>query len=147
MAGISVIVAAGLCALLSASVMNAAEKETYKVVVNAANPETTISTERLSALFLRNVRKWSSGMAVLAVDQSITAPARIAFSKDVFDQPVVAIQNYWADQMAHGREGPPPGKASDRDVVAYVDANPGAIGYVSSETLLAARTKVLKITR
>jgi hypothetical protein len=49
--------------------------------------------------------------------------------------------------MAHGREGPPPGKASDRDVVAYVDANPGAIGYVSPETLLAGRTKVLKITR
>jgi ABC-type phosphate transport system substrate-binding protein len=141
------IVAAGLCALLSASVVDTAEKQAYQVIVNTANPETTVSTERLSALFLRNVRKWSSGMAVLAVDQSITAPARIAFSKDVFDQPVVAIQNYWADQMAHGREGPPPGKASDRDVVAYVDANAGAIGYVSPETILTARTKVLKITR
>ena len=43
----------GVGALLSASIVGAAEQETYKVIVNAANPETTISTERLSALFLK----------------------------------------------------------------------------------------------
>jgi ABC-type phosphate transport system substrate-binding protein len=143
----AVVLTVGLGALLSARVLGTAEKEAYKVIVNVANPETTISTERLSTLFLKNVRKWTNGTPVLPVDQSTTAPARIAFSKDVFDQPVMAIQSYWQDQMAHGREGPPPGKGSDREVMAYVETNVGAIGYVSPESILSARTKALKVTR
>ena len=143
----AVILMAGLGAFQSAMALGAAEKEAYKVIVNAANPETTISTERLSTLFLKNVRKWANGTPVLPVDQSITAPARIAFCKDVFDQPVVAIQSYWQDQMASGREGPPPTKGSDLEVMAYLEANVGAIGYVSPTATLSERTKVLKVTR
>jgi ABC-type phosphate transport system substrate-binding protein len=143
----AVILTLGLGALASVGVVGAAEKETYKVIVNVANPETTVSTERLSTLFLKNVGKWPNGVPVLPVDQSTTAPVRIAFSKDVFDQAVMAIQSYWQDQIRQGLEGPPPGKASDRDVVAYVEANAGAIGYVSLETVLPARTKALKVTR
>jgi ABC-type phosphate transport system substrate-binding protein len=143
----AVILAVGLGALLSARVSGTAEEETYKVIVNAANPETTISRERLSTLFLKNVRKWTNGTPVLPVDQSIKAPVRVAFSKDVFDQPVVAIESYWRDEMARGREGPPPGKGSDQEVTAYVEANVGAVGYVSPRAILPARTKILKVTR
>lgn len=132
----------GLGSLLSP----AAEKQTCKVIVNAASPETTISTERLSSIFLKNVTKWANGTAALPVDQSLTSPARVAFSKDVFDQPVVAIQAYWQEEIAQGRQGPPPVKASDAEVTAFVAANVGAIGYVSADTILPGNTKVLKVT-
>jgi ABC-type phosphate transport system substrate-binding protein len=136
----------GLGVLPSAGLLTAAEKQTYKVIVNAANPETIISTERLSSIFLKNVTKWGNGTPALPVDQSLTSPARIAFSKEVFDQPVVAIQGYWQEEIAQGREGPPPVKASDREVAAFVAANLGAIGYVAADAILLEKTKVLKVT-
>jgi ABC-type phosphate transport system substrate-binding protein len=136
----------GLGVLPSSSLLPAAEKQTYKVIVNAANPETTISTEQLSSVFLKNVTTWANGTPALPVDQSLTSPARVAFSKDVFDQPVVTIQAYWQEEIAQGRKGPPTVKASDREVAAFVAANLGAIGYVSADTILPENTKVLKVT-
>jgi ABC-type phosphate transport system substrate-binding protein len=136
----------GLGGVLSSGLWAAADKQTYKVIVNAANPETTISTEQLSTIFLKNVTKWANGTPALPVDQSLTSPARVAFSKDVFDQPVVAIQAYWQEEIAQGRERPPPVKASDREVAAFVAANLGAIGYVSADTILPGNAKVLKVT-
>jgi ABC-type phosphate transport system substrate-binding protein len=144
MAGILLL---GLGAVSSSGPLPAAEKQTYKVIVNAANPETTISTERLSSIFLKNVTKWANGSPALPVDQSLTSPARAAFSKVVFDQPVVAIQAYWQQEIAEGREGPPLVKASDREVAAFVAANPGAIGYVSADAILPENTRVLKVTQ
>jgi ABC-type phosphate transport system substrate-binding protein len=136
----------GFGGVLSPGLWAAADKQTCKVIVNVANPETTISTEQLSSIFLKNVTTWANGTPALPVDQSLTAPARVAFSKDVFDQPVVAIQAYWQEEIAQGRKGPPPVKASDREVTAFVAANLGAIGYVSADTILPEHTKVLKVT-
>ncbi len=140
------ILVAGLGGVLSSGLWAAADKQTYKVIVNAANPETIISTEQLSSIFLKNVTKWANGTPALPVDQSLTSPARVAFSKDVFDQPVVAIQAYWQEAIAQGREGPPPVKALQGEVTAFVAANPGAIGYVSADTILPGNTKVLRVT-
>ncbi|HXB56542.1 MAG TPA: substrate-binding domain-containing protein [Vicinamibacteria bacterium] len=140
------ILAFGLGGLFTPGLRAATDKPTCKVIVNAANPETTISTERLSSIFLKNVTKWDNGTPALPVDQSLTSPARIAFSKEVFDQPVVAIQAYWQEEIAKGREGPPPVKASDQEVTAFVAENPGAIGYVAAATTLPGSTKVLKLT-
>jgi ABC-type phosphate transport system substrate-binding protein len=140
------VLAFGLGGLFSSGLCAATDKPTYKVIVNAENPELTISTERLSSIFLKNVTKWANGTPALPVDQSVTSPARLGFSKEVFDQPVVAIQAYWQEEIAKGREGPPPVKGSDQEVAAFVAANPGAIGYVSAETTLPGNTKVLKVT-
>src|SRR5258708_12442556 len=106
----------GLGGLLAPGLGAAADQQTCKVIVNAANPETTIPSERLSSIFLKNVTKRANGTPALPVDQSLTSPTRVAFSKEVFDQPVVAIQAYWQEEIAQGREGPPPVKASDHAV-------------------------------
>jgi ABC-type phosphate transport system substrate-binding protein len=133
--------------LLSPGPLATKDNPTCRVIVNAENPETTISTERLSSIFLKNVTQWGHGTAILPVDQSLSSPARAAFSKEVFDQPVVAIQAYWQEEIAKGRAGPPPVKASDQEVTAFIAANPGGIGYVSADTTLPGNTKVLKVTK
>ena len=43
-----------------------------------------------------------------------------------------AIAAYWNALIFSGRELPPLEKATDADVIAYVRATPGAIGYVSA---------------
>ena len=44
-----------------------------------------------------------------------------------------AVANYWQRQIFSGRGTPPPIKESDAEVIAFVAANPGAIGYVSAD--------------
>jgi ABC-type phosphate transport system substrate-binding protein len=139
------ILTAGLLVILCLRV-SGAEKPAFKIIVNTANPESTITMEQLSALFLKNASRWSNGAVVLPVDQSVTAPARVAFSRDVFGQDVLMIQTYWQGEIAARRPGPPPVKASDQDVMAYVETNAGAIGYVSQAATLQPGLKLLKVT-
>lgn len=140
------ILTAGLLAILCSWRISGAERTAYKVVVNTANPESTITMEQLSALFLKNTSRWSNGTEVLPVDQSVTAPVRTAFTRDVFGQDVLMIQTYWQGEIAARRPGPPPVKASDQDVMAYVETNAGAIGYISQAATLPPRLKPLKVT-
>ena len=54
---------------------------------------------------------------------------------------------YWQKMIFSGREVPPPEKTSSAEVVAYVRANRGAIGYVAADAALGAGVRVLKIER
>lgn len=47
-------------------------------------------------------------------------------------RPVTAVETFWQQQLFSGKELPPAVKASDDDVVAFVKAAPGGIGYVSA---------------
>lgn len=105
--------------------------EGFQVIVNAANPTSSLPKDQLSRIFMKKVQKWESGQAIAAVDQDQGSAARSAFSKAVLGKPVSAVASYWQQQIFAGREVPPAEKATDAAVVAFVKANPGAVGYVS----------------
>ena len=111
----------------------AAAADSYKVVANSANPVTSLDRREVSALFLRRASRWDDGTPVLPVDGP-ESPARESFSKDVHGKKTTAVRSYWLQVIFSGRGVPPPEKASDKDVIAYVKAHPGAIGYVSTIT-------------
>jgi ABC-type phosphate transport system substrate-binding protein len=100
-------------------------------VVNGANPVTALPRDLASKMFLKKVQTWESGLAVAPVDREQGSPVRAAFSKAVHGKPVSAVVSYWQQQIFSGREVPPPERTSDAAVIAFVRANPGAIGYVS----------------
>ena len=120
-----------------------AAAESYKVVVNNANPATALDRREVSALFLRRASRWSDGTPVLPVDGPDSAP-RESFSKDVHGRKTAAVKSYWLQVIFSGRGVPPPEKTSDKDVIAYVKANSGAIGYVSA-TAAVDDLKVLTV--
>jgi ABC-type phosphate transport system substrate-binding protein len=128
---------------LTASV--GAEELAYKLVVNAANPQKAVTRKQVSAFFLKKQPSWPDGTAVSPVEQSAASPIRAAFSKQVVGQSIGAVLNYWQQQIFSGRDVPPPVKGSDQEVMAFVQANRGAIGYVSLGTTPLDGTKVLKI--
>lgn len=107
-----------------------ASAQAFAVVVNAANPVQAVSRDQLAKIFLKKAT-WASGVATAPVDLPEDAPARAAFSKIVHKRSVGAVKSYWQQQIYAGRAVPPPEKATDEEVLAYVRANPGAIGYVS----------------
>lgn len=120
-------------ALLHASVIGAIDMHSdprVVVVVNAANPVRTLTRERVSKIFLREVIAWDDGAEILPVDQIDKSPAHVVFTREVLDRSVIALKRYWQERIFSGNESPPPDRVTDDDVLTYVRSNTGAIGYV-----------------
>lgn len=133
-------------ALIAAAVPMHAADPGFKVVVNSSNTTTSISKEQLSRCFMKQTNTWINGTPVLPVDQVASSQVRIEFSSAVHDRDVNAVKSYWQRQIFSGRGVPPPEKATDDEVLVFVSANPGAVGYVSNDTTIGAGVKVLEVT-
>jgi hypothetical protein len=99
----------------------------------------------VSDLFLKVVTKWPKGVAALPVDQSSTSKIRVSFSTEVLGRTPLSIQSYWQQLIFSGREAPPAVKLSDAEVIAFVEANAGAVGYVSDGAILGPRAKAIEV--
>ena len=107
-----------------------------KVIVNVDNNVTTISSDQVSRYFLKKSKKWDSGQSVKPVDLNQKNDTRETFTDNVHGKSISAIKAFWQKRIFTGKGVPPVEKKSDKDVIAYVRANPGAIGYVSSKANL-----------
>ena len=117
----------------------------FKVVVNASNPTSALTREELGRLFLKKSTAWPGGKPALPIDQPTSVEARHAFSKDILHQGTNDVAAYWNRMIFSGRGTPPSTKPSDADVIAYVRANPGAVGYVAADAPLGEGVKLLKV--
>jgi len=135
-------------ALLAVALIGAGRRPVVKVVVivNSANPVSTMRREQVARMFLREVPAWDNGEEILPVDQLERSPSRITFARDVQGQTVSSLKTYWQQRIFSGNESPPPERVSDSDVLTYVRSNPGAIGYVVEGTDLGTGVKALVIT-
>jgi ABC-type phosphate transport system substrate-binding protein len=122
----------------------AAAQEACKLIVHPNNSATQIQREAVVAIFKGQMVRWKDTTPINPVDQSVRAPARVAFSAQVLKESVLAVQNHWMRQLQQGKV-PPPVKGSDGEVAAYVKANRGAIGYVSEAFAVDDSVKVLKV--
>lgn len=111
---------------------NAGWAADYQVIVNAANPTDILTKEQLAKMFLKKIVKWDTGTPIIPVDQASVSPVRAAFTKIVHGKAVGAVASYWQQQIFAGRDVPPVEKAGDAAVIAFVKANPGAIGYITA---------------
>jgi ABC-type phosphate transport system substrate-binding protein len=123
----------------------AATDTSGRIVVHPQVKGTQIPRAALIQIFLKQAPRWADGSPVLPVDPSVKAPVRSTFSNRLLEQPLMDVQIYWQRRMSAGVT-PPPVKVSDEEVIAYVAANPGAIGYVSSSTPLSDTVKSIDIT-
>jgi hypothetical protein len=109
----------------------------FRVIVNAANPASSLGAAELSRLFMKKTMSWPGGQRVAAVDQERTSSVRGAFSRAVHSKDPDAIVAHWQTMVFSGRDTPPAVKASDASVLEFVRSHPGAIGYVSEAADLA----------
>jgi ABC-type phosphate transport system substrate-binding protein len=116
------------------------------VIVNSANPVTTMRREQIARMFLREVPAWNNGEEILPVDQLERSPSRATFAREVEGQTVSSLKIYWQQRIFSGNESPPPERVSDADVLTYVRSNAGAIGYVVEGTDLGTGVKAVVIT-
>jgi len=134
-----------LTTLLLADAAGGAEPG-LRVVVNEANPVTSLSREELADLFLKKVSSWGDGTLVLPVDQLEETAVRENFNREILRKSSNAVRAYWQQRIFAGRDIPPPERESDGAVLAFVRRNRGAIGYVSAESSTAG-VKALTVRR
>ena len=125
----------------------AAQQGGYIVIVNDANSVSALTTEELSKIFFKKAQRWPNGNDVVPVDLPESAPVREAFSTAVHGKSVGAVRAYWQQQIFSGRAVPPAERPSDEQVVAFVRATPGAIGYVSAGAPLSAGVRRVQVVR
>jgi ABC-type phosphate transport system substrate-binding protein len=123
----------------------AAAAEPFVVIVNAANPTPSMSVEELSNAFTKKMQRWPQGGEVMPVDLDGDSRVRESFSQRVLKKSTAAMKAYWQKMIFSGREVPPPEKVTSADVIAYVRANRGAIGYVAADAPLGPGVKVVRI--
>ncbi len=77
---------------------------------------------------------WPDGTTVEPVEPPEKSRTRAYFLSDVMNgKSALALKAFWQKRVFSGRDTPPVEKASDEEVVAFVRANPGAIGYVAAD--------------
>ena len=123
----------------------AQEQDSYQVIVNSANPTTSLPKGKVSRYFLKRVTKWDDGTLVQPVDLGAKSGIRNAFSKAVHGRSASSIKSYWQRQIFSGNGVPPAELGTDDEVVAFVKGDPGGIGYVSSGTTLDG-VKAIEVT-
>ena len=116
-----------------------------KVIVNPSNETSSLTMDQVSKFFLKKATQWADGTKVAPVDQPETSTVAEKFFKAVHGKSPGAVKSYWQQQIFSGRAVPPPVKGSDAEVIAFVKANPGAIGYVSADAP-TADVKVIQVT-
>jgi ABC-type phosphate transport system substrate-binding protein len=134
---------AGLFALMADPAASPAQD--FAVIVNASNPVSTLSKDEVAKLFLKKTVAWQSGQSASPVELPATAKVREAFAREVLNKSVAQVRSYWQQQIFSGRDVPPPEKPSEDEVLAFVRANPNAIGYVSRTANMGRGVKVVSL--
>ena len=132
-------------ALLLAAMPARAGAQEFTIIVNAANPASSVSKDEAAMLFLKQKLTWGNGQKVSPVDLGKAHPTRAAFSKQVLGRTVQGVHAFWQGQIFAGGAQPPLEKASDADVVAFVRATPNAVGYVPAGTPLPEGVKAIAL--
>ena len=115
-----------------------------RVVVNEANPVSSLSRQEVSDLFLKKTSRWAQLGLVMPVDQPEGAAVRETLNREIHHKSLSAVRAYWQQRIFSGRDVPPPEKDGDAEVLSFVRKNPGAIGYISSSAS-AAGVKVVGV--
>jgi hypothetical protein len=122
--------AAGLVACLPA----AARAEGFKLVANASIRQGTVSRALVTRIFLRMETRLPGGTRAQPIEQAEGSALRDEFTRSVIRRTPQQLQDYWQRVIFEGRALPPPARAGDEAVLAFVRAIDGAIGYVSAQT-------------
>lgn len=120
----------------------------FVLVVNEANPVSELRREEVERIFMRKIKRWSDWderLRIEPVDHKDITPVRERFSRLVHKKPARHVVEYWRRLIFSGRELGPEALDSDAEVLAFVAANRGAIGYVSTAARLVPGVKVVRL--
>lgn len=113
------------------------------VVAHPAVPGDTIGAGELQNIFLGKTGAWSDGAAVRPAVLK-DGPAAEEFLKSYVKKSPSQFGTFWKKAVFSGTGTPPDEFGSDAELVQFVAATPGAVGFVAEGTDTGG-TKVLAV--
>ena len=106
------------------------------VIVNPSN-ESAVDAETIKNIYLGKEQSFSNGTKVNPVNQDGT-PVVDEFNDKVVGKSSSQLDAYWSKLVFAGEGTPPEKLTDDKSIIEFVAANPGAIGYISSDKVTDA---------
>lgn len=100
------------------------------VVVNARSGVAVLSRNEVINIFFGRYRQYFNGLEAQPVDLADANPERARFYQKLVGKDLAEINAYWSRQLFSGRMQAPPKVASTEEVLRWINAHPGGIGYV-----------------
>ena len=102
------------------------------VVVNARSSVDRLSRDDVINIFMGRYRQLPNGQPASPVDLPATEHAKAEFYRLLVGKDMDQIAAYWSRLVFTGRTAPPIQAGSVEEMIRYVAANPGAVGYLDS---------------
>ena len=100
------------------------------VVVNPKSGVDKLSRDEVTNIFLGRFRQLPGGMAAQPIDLPTAQGEKASFYRLLVNKELAEINAYWARLVFSGRTSPPRLGGGNEDVLRYVAATPGGIGYL-----------------
>jgi ABC-type phosphate transport system substrate-binding protein len=131
---------------VSASRGSLAGGEALAIVVNKANPASSLSQNDLRPIFQTTKKTWDSGQEAIPINLLEDSPLRAEFDQVVLGLDPERVARYWTDRKVRGGARPPVRVPTTAAVLKAVAAKPGAVGYVRLSEVNASVKVVAKIS-
>lgn len=121
-----------VCMLILFSALSLAEE--YTIIVNKSNPVPDISPRDLEKIFLGKKSTWPEGQRI-RISVFKRGDVHKEFLKDIVKMNPTQFSVYWKKLVFTGKASPLKICKNDAEVKEFVRENPGAIGYISADSL------------
>lgn len=122
----------------------AGDDGSFVVIVNPENTVDSVDRDFLRDAYLKKVTEWGGGESIHPIDLPDKYAARARFTEQVVHKTPAQLKTYWNQQIFSGKAVPPPEAESAGEVVRYVLANKGAVGYVPADVDVG-KAKVIRV--
>ena len=122
----------------------AGEDGAFVVIVNPQSSVDSVDRDFLRDAYLKKTTEWGSGETIRPIDLTAKYAARDRFTEQVVRKTPAQLKTYWNQQIFSGKGVPPPEAEAPADVIEYVLANKGAVGYIPAD-VDAGKAKVIRI--
>jgi hypothetical protein len=116
----------------------------FIVIVHPNNPVSSVDSDFLRDAFFKKTTHWRHGPAIRPIDLAGNVRVHDEFARDILKKTPAQLRAYWVQRIFSGTEIPPPSADSPANVIAYVIANPGTLGYLPTG-VSPGRAKVVSI--
>jgi ABC-type phosphate transport system substrate-binding protein len=106
--------------------------EVIVVIVNKANPASSLVVSELRPIFQTTKTSWGHGGDAVPFNLPYDNGLRQEFDRVVLGLDPDRVARYWQDRKIRGGARAPKQLASVSAVLAAVAANPGAVGYLNA---------------
>ncbi len=120
-----------LCLFTSAAANAYAE---FAIIVNPQSKFNQISARDLARIFLAKTKRLPDGAQARPAELA-SAESKSRFYFKIAGKREIELRQYWATMIFTGNGQPPKQLHSIENVIQYVIKNPGAIAYVTQESL------------